>query len=405
MSGEGNTSRNRNKKNKGKRRDESPSPISSDASSGSRKTKTSGKNVMSNIEELYKNDILSQEEFIGIMQKMKDKDNIKDWCSEYVCILSAICEKSQCYRYMHENSNSYYKNLSYRITYASMFFSGLMSCFSIVSTKLEDVIPANLAALISGLGHLIIAGVTGFQKKMNLPESAEMHEKASQDFDIFCRNIEFQLILPIEDRVPVPKFVFESIDKYENLVISNPQIPHRILNYFRHSVEKLSINKPSIVNSFTMMPKSLDDNIIDNTDHAKHIWTPCQRDSQLRKIQSKAKKKMPELSPTIKKMNARQVHKTIQRQITYNDDNDDNDYNDDNDDNDDDSGYDDSYNEDFEDNSNLEKDDTTSIVPFELDLSMDDNKLNHKSGDIENPVNPVNNLNNEKIEVQIVRRP
>jgi hypothetical protein len=142
-----------------------------------------------------------------------------------------------------------------------------------------------------------------------------------------------------------------------------------------------------------MMPKSLDDNIIDNTDHAKHIWTPCQRDSQLRKIQSKAKKKMPELSPTIKKMNARQVHKTIQRQITYNDDNGD------------DSGYDDSYNDDFEDNSNLEKDDTTSIVPFELDLSMDDNKLNHKSGDIENPVNPMNNLNNEKIEVQIVRRP
>ena len=283
---------------------------SPDSTSTSR-SRTPVKTTLGNIEDLYKNDIISQEEFMGIMQKIKDKGNIKDWCSEYVCILSSICEKSQCYRFMHENSNTYYKNLSYRITYTSMFFSGLMSAFSIVSTKIGDIIPPNTAALISGLGHLVVAGVTGFQKKMNLPESAEMHEKASQNFDILCRSIEFQLTLPIDDRIPVPKLVFDSINKYENLVISNPPIPHSILNYFRHSIDNLSINKPSIVNNFTMMPKSLDDNIIcDSEHHVKHIWTPC--DKELRRINSKGRKIMPELSPTIRKINTYKINKLKQ---------------------------------------------------------------------------------------------
>ena len=284
---------------------------SPDSTSTSR-SRTPVKTTLGNIEDLYKNDIISQEEFMGIMQKIKDKGNIKDWCSEYVCILSSICEKSQCYRFMHENSNTYYKNLSYRITYTSMFFSGLMSAFSIVSTKIGDIIPPNTAALISGLGHLVVAGVTGFQKKMNLPESAEMHEKASQNFDILCRSIEFQLTLPIDDRIPVPKLVFDSINKYENLVISNPPIPHSILNYFRHSIDNLSINKPSIVNNFTMMPKSLDDNIIcDSEHHVKHIWTPC--DKELRRINSKGRKIMPELSPTIRKINTYKINKLKQQ--------------------------------------------------------------------------------------------
>jgi len=263
---------------------------------------------MSNIEELYREGILGQEEFLGIITKIKDKGNVKEWCDEYVCILSSICERAQCYRYLHEKSNSHYKTLSYRITYASMFFSGLMSGFSIISTKMEYIIPVNLAALISGLGHLVIAGVTGFQKRMNLPESAEMHEKASQDFDIFCRNIEFQLTLPIDDRQSVPKLVFETIDKYENLVISNPPIPHRILNYFRHNSERFNINKPSIVNAFSIMPKNLNDNIMCKSNNPRNIWTPCQQTRELKKYKTKGRKMMPELSPTIKKLNKRSFY-------------------------------------------------------------------------------------------------
>ena len=264
-------------------------------------------NAFNHAEYLYKENLINQNDFSDVIQKIKDEDNQKDWCDDYVTILSSICEKSQCYRYMHESANTYYRKLSYRITYSSMIFSGAMSGFSIVATKLENTIRPDLATLISGMGHLIIAGIIGFQKKMNLPESAEMHEKASQDFDIFCRKIEFQLRLPITDRSAVPKMVFDSIDRYENLVISNPQIPINILNYFRHTTTALNIDKPSIVKSFTIMPKLLKDDISKINENFS-INVNCKKTTdEIKKLRKECKKYMPELSPTIKNINMNKI--------------------------------------------------------------------------------------------------
>jgi hypothetical protein len=300
----------------------------SDTSSDGKRSTPTPKNAFDHAEYLYKKNLIDQDNFGDILLKIKENGNQKEWCNDYVKILSSLCEKSQCYRYMHENANTFYKKLSYRITYSSMLFSGIMSCFSIVSTQLDDKIHPELATLISGIGHLIIAGIIGFQKKMNLPESAEMHEKASQDFDIFCRSIEFQLILPISDRLPVPKIVFDSIDKYNNLVISNPQIPLRILNYFRHFTEKLEIDKPSIVDSFTIMPRHIDINLCNrviNKELNKGFHKDCKNqlkslyeDNKLKKLKKQGRKYMPNLSPTIKNILAKQKSNTNDY---YNDEN------------------------------------------------------------------------------------
>ena len=114
----------------------SPNSDSSSVKSTSSKRSTpTPKNAFDHAEYLYKKNLIDQEHFGDILLKIKENGNQKEWCNDYVQILSSLCEKSQCYRYMHESANTFYRKLSYRITYSSMLFSGLMSCFSIVSTQ------------------------------------------------------------------------------------------------------------------------------------------------------------------------------------------------------------------------------------------------------------------------------
>ena len=175
----------------------------------------------------------------------------KEWNDSYINILASLCEKGQCYRYMREKSTDYYSKLSRQFTYFSMIFSFLLSGFTLITTDLE-IIDLNIITLVSGVGHILIASITGIHKKMNLPEFSESHRKAAKDFDTFCRNIEFQLKLPVEDRNIVPKYVFSSIDKYESIVSSSPKIPYRIIRSFRHWASyNLKIDQPSIVKTFT----------------------------------------------------------------------------------------------------------------------------------------------------------
>ena len=87
---------------------------------------------------------------------------------------------------------------------------------------------------------------------MKLPEKSESHTKICSTFDSFCRELEYQLRLPIDDRQIVPKYVLSSIDKYENIVHSSPKIPSKILHSFRYwASSNLEIDQPSIVRTFT----------------------------------------------------------------------------------------------------------------------------------------------------------
>ena len=45
----------------------------------------------------------------------------------------------------------------------------------------------NIITLVSGVGHILIASITGIHKKMNLPEFSESHRKAAKDFDCAIR--------------------------------------------------------------------------------------------------------------------------------------------------------------------------------------------------------------------------
>ena len=125
-----------------------------------------------------------------------------------------------------------------------------LSALIIEANELEYM-DASFVALLSGIGHLVIASMTGVQKKMNLPENSEAHLKSFQDFDSFCRKLENHLKLPEEDRSAVPKYVFTTMEHYETLISSSPMIPTKILRSFRHWASRdLRIELPSIVKTF-----------------------------------------------------------------------------------------------------------------------------------------------------------
>ena len=220
------------------------------------------RNALKHAQYLIEKNLIGVDDFADILEKIKDKKNEKEWNESYIGILSSICEKGQCYRYMHEKSSDYYSKLSNQFTYFSMIFSFLLSAFTLITTDL-NIINSNIIILVSGIGHILIASLTGMQKKMNLPEYSESHSKAVTEFDTFCRNIEFQLKLPIEDRNIVPKYVFLTIDKYESIVSSSPKIPNKIIISFRHWASyNLTIDQPSIVKTFTPINNKLNENNI-----------------------------------------------------------------------------------------------------------------------------------------------
>ena len=151
-------------------------------------------NALQHAQYLIEQNLIEIDDFADILERINDKKNEKEWNEKYVNILGSICEKGQCYRYMHEKSSEYYGALSSKFTYFSMIFSFLLSAFTLSANNIE-IIDENLINTISGVGHILIAGITGIHKKMNLPENSEAHRKASKDFDVFSRKIQFQLIL------------------------------------------------------------------------------------------------------------------------------------------------------------------------------------------------------------------
>ena len=208
-------------------------------------------NALQHAQYLIEQNLIEIDDFAEILERINDKKNEKEWNENYVNILGSICEKGQCYRYMHEKSSEYYGALSSKFTYFSMIFSFLLSAFTLTANNIE-IIDENLINTISGVGHILIAGITGIHKKMNLPENSEAHRKASKDFDVFSRKIQFQLNLPIDDRNIVPKYVFTTIERYESIVSSSPHIPVKIIRSFRHWASyNLTIDQPSIVKMFT----------------------------------------------------------------------------------------------------------------------------------------------------------
>jgi len=207
-------------------------------------------NIMKHMLNLYEHGLITPEDLSSILERLKDKRNEKLWTKEYTNIIACICEKAQCYRYMHEKSSYFYKNLSKKFIYSNMALSFMLSSFTIIFSEL-DIIDSNIVSLVSGIGHLMVASLTGIHKKMKLAEKSEIHSKSCVDFDSFCRELEYQLRLPVEDRQIVPKYILSSIDKYENIVYSAPKIPLKILSAFRYfASSNLDIDQPSIVKTF-----------------------------------------------------------------------------------------------------------------------------------------------------------
>ena len=171
--------------------------------------------------------------FVNHIRTIERTKPVKNIEVKNMDIIACICERAQCYRYMREKSSHFYKNLSYRFIYYNMALSFFLSSFTIVFSEVNLMKP-NLVALVSGIGHLMVASLTGIHKKMKLPEKSENHNKSCSDFDSFCRELEYQLRLPVDDRQIVPKYVLSSIDKYENIVYSSPKIPTKILTSFRY---------------------------------------------------------------------------------------------------------------------------------------------------------------------------
>jgi hypothetical protein len=180
-----------------------------------------GNGVIKHLLNLYERNLITHIDLSAILERLKDKNNEKNWNKEYTDLISCLCERAQCYRYMHEKSSNLYKNLSQRLTYYNMSLSFLLSSFTLICSEIEFLEPSSIT-LISGIGHLMVASLTGIQKKMKLPEKSESHTKTCSDFDSYCRELEYQLRLPISDRHIVPKYVISSIDKYENIIYSSP---------------------------------------------------------------------------------------------------------------------------------------------------------------------------------------
>ena len=222
-------------------------------------------NTIEQIFSLINNDLLDINDSVKILQKINDKHNEKSWNTEYMLLLRSIFERSQCYRYIHELSGSYFNKLSLRFTYTSMFFSLILSSFTLISFELQ--LDNTLISLISGIGHLFSGSLTGIKAKMNLPEKSEAHRKICKEFDTLCREIEYQLKLPIDDRKPVPKYIFDIIDRYESIISSSPKIPSSIIKTFRYwASHQLIIDQPNIIKTFKPLDELSQINTVDKLD-------------------------------------------------------------------------------------------------------------------------------------------
>lgn len=178
----------------------------------------------------------------NLYQRHKDTSN--NWNSTQEKLLAERGEQAKGLKWMHEkSSHSLYSTYNIlgvlNIIFSSASGTGIFANFALNSTWV---------AILVGIMAYMAAILASIQKFLNLSKVSAEHKKISNQYQFLASEIEIQLALPRQDRLPGREYVETMQKKFNLLMTEAPEIPTTIVHLFEKRFGNRKIAKPDIAN-------------------------------------------------------------------------------------------------------------------------------------------------------------
>jgi hypothetical protein len=166
------------------------------------------------------------------------------WNDKNEQLVISIGENAASYKWMHERTSTYYKNLSSFLNILLIILAIFLSAETIIPPSyIED----NLAIFISKqILTYIITILTILQNFFKYDQLAEKHINASLQFNELYHDIQKQMCMYRRDRINATIYLSENLKHYDSLVINNPDIIYSVTDKFKKTFKNSNIALPDI---------------------------------------------------------------------------------------------------------------------------------------------------------------
>jgi hypothetical protein len=163
-------------------------------------------------------------------------------------LVASEAEKSQCLRWLHDQSEKRYAHFNTLIQFPIIVISALAGTASIGQESLFGKTEA--APIVIGLMSLSVTILNVISNFFGWAKRSEGHRISSINYGKLHRWVSIELALPREQRVPAKHFLKEIREQIDRLNETSPAVPQIVIDKFRISMKHLSteVSVPEICN-------------------------------------------------------------------------------------------------------------------------------------------------------------
>lgn len=188
------------------------------------------------------------------------------WNDKNEQLIISIGENAASYKWMHERTSDYYKNISSIFNILLIILAIFLSAETIIPPSyIED----NMAIFISKqILTYILTILTILQNFFKYDQLIEKHMNASLQFNELYHDIQKQMCMYRRDRINATMYLSENLKRYDSLVINNPDILKSIIKVFKKTFKHTNLALPDIADRIQKI-EIITENNVQNVQNVK----------------------------------------------------------------------------------------------------------------------------------------
>jgi hypothetical protein len=161
------------------------------------------------------NHVLNKLEFLALNNGWNDKNEKLIVSIGYNCGI---------YKQLHEQSSRFYKKLNKIINLSLLVFSVFLTTDSVINLLKDDIL-----LIVQKIIIFIVAIISIMNNFLKYGELSEQHLQAANTFNLVYNDIRNMMCIYRKDRMNAVKYIQQTLKEYDQLEISSPEIPPRLI--------------------------------------------------------------------------------------------------------------------------------------------------------------------------------
>lgn len=159
------------------------------------------------------------------------------WNDKNEMLIVSIGENSACYKWMHEKSAQMYNFISTAL--------GLSLVILNTGLSAQTLIPNNIV-IIQNVIIYIVTLISVIKSFLKYEELNSKHLVSAGKFGEIYHKIQQQMVLYRKDRINAVEFIRKTLQHYDQLIVSGPEINQLVRNKFKRLFLSSNISVPDI---------------------------------------------------------------------------------------------------------------------------------------------------------------